>query len=52
MSETGTYPGDITVNEENGCYIVQPTESIIFLSKGALALQKKLNMTANQVSLP
>jgi len=42
MSETGTYPGDITVNEENGYYIVQPTKSIIFLSKGALCPPKKI----------
>ena len=34
MSETGTYPGDITVDEANGYYIVGPTESVIFLSKG------------------
>ena len=33
LSETGTYPQDITVNEENGFYIVQPHESVIFLSK-------------------
>ena len=33
MSETGTYPQDITVNAENGFYVVQPHESVIFLSK-------------------
>jgi len=45
MSETSTYPKDITINEENGYYIVQPTESIVFLSKGALCPTKiKLNM--------
>ena len=33
LSETETYPQDITVNEENGFYIVQPHESVIFLSK-------------------
>jgi predicted naringenin-chalcone synthase len=42
MSETDTYPEDITVNEENGYYIVQPTESVVFLSKGAL-FPTKLN---------
>ena len=52
MSETGTYPEDITVNEENGYYIVQPTESIVFLSKGVLCPPKNLNMTVNWMSLP
>jgi hypothetical protein len=50
MSETGTYPEDITVNEENGYYIVHPTESVIFLSKGALFLTET-NMIVNQMFL-
>ena len=33
MSETGTYPQDISVTAENGFYIVLPHESVIFLSK-------------------
>jgi hypothetical protein len=33
MSETGTYLGDLAVNEESGYYIVHPHESVIFLSK-------------------
>jgi hypothetical protein len=30
MSETGTYPQDIAVNTENGFYVVEPHESVIF----------------------
>jgi len=33
MSETGTYPHDISVTAENGFYIVLPHESVICLSK-------------------